>query len=316
MADVTVVGSINMDIVAMTNKYPNRGETIFGEHLELLGGGKGANQATACARLGKSVQLIGAVGEDSHGDILLESLQKSNVDTTRVKRVVDSSTGCAIITIDKQAENTMLVLKGANDHLNVSDIQNSFLEIQSKVLLVQMEVPEDTVIAAMEEAKKRGMFVILDPAPAEGITVRALDYADLIVPNLQETKTLTGVDVTDIESAITAARYLENIGVKNSIIKLAGKGSVVFTEERWEYIKGISVQAVDTVGAGDSFAGAIACAIADGEDIISAAKFATIVGALKVTKLGAQAGIPTLEEVNQFCRERGITHYAYGHHSV
>lgn len=310
MADITVVGSINIDIVALTDHYPNRGETIFGKKMELLPGGKGANQATACARLGKTVNMIGSIGQDTYGDILLDSLKTSKVDVSYIKRVKDESTGCAIITIDKTAENTMLVLKGANDALSVPDIENAFDKInKSKVLLVQMEIPEKVVIQSMIEARKKGMFVILDPAPAEGITVRALEYADLIIPNRQETKQLTGIDVTDIETANKAAKYFEHMGVKKSIIKMADKGSLVYESGKSTYIESIPVKAVDTVGAGDSFAGALACAIADGQDLVSAAEFATIVGAMKVTRLGAQTGIPTLDEVNQFCKERKISHY-------
>ncbi|MFC0272827.1 ribokinase [Metabacillus herbersteinensis] len=310
MGDITVVGSINIDIVVQTDLYPQRGETIFGKQMNLLSGGKGANQATSCARLGKSVYMIGSVGEDTYGDILLDALKENKVNTTFIKRVQNSATGCAIITIDSTAENTMLVVKGANDELTKSDIKQAFSQIEdSKVLLVQMEIPEEVVLESMIEARSKGMFIILDPAPAEGITVRALEYADLIVPNRQETKQLTGIDVTDVDSAYKAAKYFELIGVENSIIKMAEKGSLVYTNGNSEFIEPINVRAIDTVGAGDSYAGAIACALADGQDLVSAAKFATIVGALKVTKLGAQAGIPTIDEINQFCEERNLTYY-------
>ncbi|RFU65185.1 ribokinase [Peribacillus glennii] len=310
MAEITVVGSINIDIAALADRYPNRGETMFGKRMEVLPGGKGANQATACARLGSSVHMIGSIGKDLYGDIILESLKKSNVDTSFVKQVEESSTGCAIITIDSTAENTMLVFKGANEDLNVTDINQAFSKIEgSNVLLVQMEIPEEVVIESMIQARKKGMFVILDPAPAEGITVRALEYADLIVPNRQETKQLTNIDVTSVDTALKAAKYFESMGVKNSIIKMAEKGSLVYQNGRLEFVPSIPVKALDTVGAGDSFAGALACAIAEGEDLVSAVKFASIVGALKVTKLGAQVGIPNLEEVNKFCEERNISYY-------
>ena len=310
MGEITVVGSINIDITALTDRYPNRGETLFGKQMAVLPGGKGANQATSCARMGKPVNMIGAIGQDPYGDIILQSLQKDHIDTTFVKRVKDHSTGAAIITIDSTAENTMLVIKGANDSLTAKDIVSAFSVIEnSKVLLVQMEVPEEVVIESMKQARKKGMFVILDPAPAEGITVRALEYADLITPNKQETKHLTGIDVTNVDSALKAAKYFDSIGVKNSIIKMADQGSLVYQNGQSEFVPSFPVKAVDTVGAGDSFAGALACAISDGEDLVAAVKFASIVGALKVTKIGAQAGIPTLEEVNKFCKERNISYY-------
>ncbi|WP_102026665.1 ribokinase [Salirhabdus sp. Marseille-P4669] len=308
---ITVVGSINMDVVALTDNYPERGQTIFGKKVEYLSGGKGANQATAVAKLGREVRLIGSVGKDIYGDQLIASLQDVKVDTRFVKQSTDFATGTAIITIDQTAENTMLVLKGANDDLTPADVEKAFEHMSdSKVLLVQMEVPQDTVIRAMQLAKQKGMYVILDPAPAEGITVKALDYADVITPNRQETYHLLGIDVQDVESALEAAKGFEKMGVRNSIIKMGSKGSVVYQEGKWEYVASIPVEAVDTVGAGDSFAGALACGITDGFDLVQAAKFATAVGALKVTKLGAQAGIPTLEEVNRFCEERKLAQYA------
>jgi ribokinase len=317
MGEITVVGSINIDLTALTDRYPRRGETIFGKRMEVLPGGKGANQATACARLGKSVKMIGSIGQDLYGDVVLESLKKDQVDTSFVKRMKENSTGCAIITIDNTAENTMLVMKGANDDLAVEDIENAFLEIEnSKVLLVQMEIPKDVVIESMKQARKKGMFVILDPAPAEGITVLALEYADLITPNRQETKHLTGIDVTDMDSALTAAKYFDSIGVKNSIIKMADQGSLVYQNGASEFVPSISVKAVDTVGAGDSFAGALAVAIADGQDLVSAVKFASIVAAIKVTKLGAQAGIPTLSDVTKFCEDRNLSYYKLDKNSL
>ncbi|WP_404331844.1 ribokinase [Mesobacillus maritimus] len=306
---ITVVGSINLDVVALTDRYPERGQTIFGKKINYFSGGKGANQATAVAKLGKSVRIIGSVGNDIYGKNLITSLQENKVDTTFIKKSNSLATGTSIITIDQTAENTMLVLKGANDDLLIHDIESAFSEIKdSEVLLVQMEVPQESVIRAMQLAKEKGMFVILDPAPAEGITIKALDYADLITPNRQETEHLTGIDVTDIDSALQAAKAFEKMGVKNSVIKMADKGSVVYQSGQWEYIESIQVEAVDTVGAGDSFAGALACGVIDGHDLVSAVKFATIVGALKVTKLGAQS-VPTLSEVKAFCEERGLKHY-------
>lgn len=305
---ITVVGSINIDIVALTDDYPLRGQTIFGKKIEYFPGGKGANQATAVAKLGKEVNMIGAVGADLYGDKLIDSLQENNVNTTYVKRSNSLATGTAIITIDQTAENTMLVLKGANDNLLIEDAESAITDLKdSKVLLVQMEVPQETVIRAMQLAKENGIYVILDPAPAEGITVKALDYADVITPNRQETQHLLGIDVVDIDSALEAAKGFENMGVKNSIIKMADKGSVVYQSGVWQFVESVPVDAVDTVGAGDAFAGALACGISDGHDLLSAVKFATIVGALKVTKLGAQVGIPTLDEVKSFCRERGYS---------
>lgn len=310
MSEITVVGSINVDIVVFTDHHPNCGETIFGKKMVTLPGGKGANQAVTSARLGKKVHMIGSVGTDFYGETMIKSMKENGLNVSSVKRVQENSTGCAIITIDQTAENTMLVIKGANDDLTANDIQIAFSKINnSKVLLVQMEIPEDAVIEAMIQARNKGMFVVLDPAPADGITERALQYADLIVPNKQETKQLTGIDVLDLDSAHQAAEYFNRMGVKNSIIKMGDKGSLVYEGGKTEYIEAMRVAAVDTVGAGDSFAGALASALADGTDLVTAARFANIVAALKVTKQGAQAGVPTIEKVNEFCVERGVSHY-------
>lgn len=309
---ITVVGSINIDIVALTDRYPIKGETLFGNEINYFSGGKGANQATAVSKLGKKVQMIGAVGSDYYGDKLIKGLKENKVDTTFIKRSEHLATGTAIITIDETAENTMLVLMGANEDLLKSHIDNAFNHMEnSDVLLVQMEVPQESAIRAMQLAKEKGMYVILDPAPAEGITIKALEYADVITPNRQETKHMVGIDVVNVGSAVEAAKEFEEMGVRNSIIKLGERGSVVYQSGEWEYVESFDVKPVDTVGAGDSFAGAVACGILEGHDLLSAVKFATIVGALKVTKLGAQS-MPTLNEVKEFCKDRGIKYHYVG----
>lgn len=308
---ITVVGSINMDIVARIDQYPDRGETIFGNKLEYLPGGKGANQATAVARLGKKVRLIGSIGDDLHGADLLEILKENKIDIKSIKRSKNAPTGTSIITIDKTGENTILVFKGANDDLTVQDIDESFLNINdSKILLVQMEVPHETVLRAMQLAKQREMLVILDPAPAEGIVVEALEYADIITPNQQEAEHLLGIKVYDFESALTAAQRFEKMGVKCSIIKMGSKGSLVYQEGKHEYIQSLNIQAVDTSGAGDAYAGALAVGILDGLDLFSAAKMANIVAGMKVTRIGAQNGLPTRKELQKFCKERNLPYYS------
>jgi ribokinase len=307
---IAVVGSINMDIVAFIDQYPLRGDTVFGNKIEFSPGGKGANQATACAKLGKEVVLIGCVGEDPFGDRLIETLQSNKVNVAYTKRSKSTQTGTVLITVDESAENTMLVVKGANEELSAGDVESCGEVIsKSKVLLVQMEVPGEAAIQAMVKARENGVLVILDPAPAQGIVIEALKYADIIIPNRQETQYLTGIDVIDVQSALAAAKHLESMGVAKSIIKMAEMGSVVYSKGQWKHIEGISVKPVDTVAAGDSYAGALACALADGENLVSSAKFASIVSALKVTRLGAQNGIPTLEEVNDFCASRNIEIY-------
>ncbi|MFM1651451.1 ribokinase [Brevibacillus sp. B_LB10_24] len=314
---IAVVGSINTDIVAVADQYPGRGDKMFGRSVEILSGGMGANQATTCAKLGKEAVLIGCVGRDVFGDRLIDTLHRNGVDISRIKRADHIHTGVALITIDETAENTILVVKGANDALAAEDIDRCAAEIeQCRVMLVQMEVPEEAVIQAMTKARASGLCVILDPAPAEGVTVRTLDLADVVIPNRQEARHLTGIDPVDAESALDAARYFAGMGVKQSIIKMGEGGALVYVDGQWEHVEAVPIFPVDTSGAGDVFAGALACALADGQDLFAAARFATIAAALKVGRMGAQAGIPTLQEVNDFCRERRLTHYLMENHSA
>ncbi|WP_179298870.1 ribokinase [Evansella halocellulosilytica] len=307
---ITVVGSINADVVATTGKYPIRGETKFGKTVNTFPGGKGANQATACHRLGKETFLVGVVGDDMFGSQILSDIQKSGLDTKYIKMTKEASTGVAMIMIDETAENTMLVIKGANDTMKPEDLRQVEQAMkESEILLLQMEVPEDVVIQAMIKAKSMNKLTVLDPAPADGITFRALNYCDVIIPNKQETKFLTGVDVHNTESARRAARHLDDLGVKNIILKMGDKGCFVYKEGREEVIPAIKVDPVDTVGAGDSFSAAVACALADGVDLFQAAEFAVIVSGLAVTQIGAQSGLPTLDDVLEYAKEHDIHHY-------
>jgi ribokinase len=309
---ICVVGSLNTDMVIRTKTYPRRGETLFGEMMDILPGGKGGNAATAIARLGKEVLLVGSVGQDPFGDRLLAELRANGVDVSGVKRSAAAKTGTAMITIDAYAENTMLVVRGANADLAPEDVDKVLPELQScRILLTQMETGERAVVYAMQKAKENGSLVILDPAPAEGITMRALQYADIVIPNEQETKYMTGIEIEGPDDARQAALYFQSLGVSQSIIKMGQRGCLVFTPERSEFIEAIPVQAVDTV-VGDTFSGALACALADGKNLFQAARFASVVSALKATRFGAQVGIPTLAEVRSFIAERGLRDYLDG----
>ncbi|TBL79990.1 ribokinase [Paenibacillus thalictri] len=299
-----------MDIVAFADQYPNRGDTVFGKELLFSPGGKGANQAAACAKLGKEAVMIGCVGGDPFGDRVLDALKLSGVDVHAVRRSASASTGTVLVTLDGSAENTMLVVKGANEELSDGDIDACGDVLRSsEALLVQMEVPATAVVRAMVIARECGIPVILDPAPVQGIVPEMLRYADIVVPNRQETAHITGISVTDVPSALAAARWMEEkAGVSRSVIKMAENGSLVYAHGEWEHVAAVPVQPVDTVAAGDCFAGALACALADGQSLPGAARFAAIVSALKVTRRGAQSGIPTLAEVRQFCAMRGLRH--------
>ncbi|MBW7477162.1 ribokinase [Paenibacillus oenotherae] len=306
---ITVIGSVIMDIVFLTDHYPRHGDTVFGKEVRYSPGGKGANQATTCAKLGAATTFIGCVGNDAFGQTLLHKLQSNQVHIESMKTVEDSGTGTALVTVDSSAENTILVVKGANDCLTIGDIDRcEHIISRSRILLVQMEIRSEVIKHAMITARRHGVTILLDPAPTDGIDTSSLQYADIIVPNQQEARFLTRIEVHNISTAIEAARYLHrHYGIAKSIIKIGEQGSLVYQDGTHEHIQAIAVHAVDTVGAGDSYAGALAYALAGGQTLIAAAQFASIVSALKVTKHGAQDGIPSMEEVLAFCSTRNLT---------
>jgi ribokinase len=295
--DILVVGSINMDVIVNTDKYPAYGDTVFCNSINMTPGGKGANQAVTAAQLNKKTALIGAVGKDSAGSQLLRNLEVKNVDVSHVLEVETSGTGTFVAMIDVRGENTMVGTKGANDHILRKDIEQIFDQLDAKILLVQMETSKESILAAMQEARKRKMFVILDPAPAEGIFEEAFQYADLILPNKQETKAITGIDVVDQETALQAAIKLKEMGIPQSVVKMAENGSLVYHNDTPTYIEAIKVHAVDTVGAGDCFAGALASSLLETNDLVEAVKFASVAAGIKVSRSGGQDAIPTLQEV-------------------
>lgn len=305
---ICVVGSLNTDMVISTPTIPDRGETVFGEKLDMLPGGRGANAATAISKLGREGMLIGCIGHDPFGDNLIAELKKNHVNTSHIKRTMQASTGTTVIMIDNLAVNTMVGMSGANLYLSPEDIDKSVNEFKDCcILLAQMEMEEETIVHAMQKAKKNGVLVILDPKPAKNITMRVLEATDIIIPNEQETKYMTGIEVKNIEEAIQAGRYFESLGIPRSIIKMGRRGALVYTPDRTEHIAAIPVKVVDPV-VGGAFAGALACALIDGKDIFEATRFACVVSALKVTKFGAQIGIPTLDELNEFVKENNL-HY-------
>lgn len=309
---ICIVGSLNTDMVVLTPDYPEKGETVFGEKLVILPGGRGANAATTISKLGKAGMLIGCVGLDSFGEKLIAELKKNHVDISNVKRTMEDSTGTTVIMLDSLAVNTMIGLSGANLRLTPKDIDQSVNEFKDcSILLAQMEMAEETIVHAMKKAKQNGVLVILDPKPAINITMKVLEATDIIIPNEQETRHMTGIEVTNIDTAVQAGRYFESLGITRSIIKMGQRGALVYTPTRFEHIAAVPVKAVDPV-VGGVFSGSLACALSDGKDIFAATRFASVVSALKVTRLGAQTGIPTLEELNEFIEENKLRDYLEG----
>ncbi|HEY9620905.1 MAG TPA: ribokinase [Crinalium sp.] len=305
---VIVFGSINMDLVARTPRLPAPGETLIGHVFETIPGGKGANQAVAVARLGISTEMVGRVGGDTFGQELINGLKLSGVGCDRV--LIDPSThsGVAMIAVDDASENNIIVIPGANGQMGHDDIARlEALLPQSTVLLLQLEIPLPAVVAAAQAAKRAGVRVILDPAPARSDLPNELyPLVDIITPNQVEASHLVGFPVVDVESAAKAADVLNQRGVLTSIIKLGKSGALCRTGAETFQIPIFPVNAVDTVAAGDAFNGGLAAGLAAGLSLQDATTQASAVGALSVTKAGAQPSLPTRAELDAFLRHEKL----------
>lgn len=301
---LVVVGSLNVDLVARVDRIPVPGETIIGTDFETWCGGKGANQATALARLGAAVSMIGKVGSDAFGRQLRDELEKTGVDTRCVENI-DGSSGTALIETSAAGENSIVVIPGANARLLPGDLDRYRSEIQSAAMvLAQLEIPAATTEYLVHLAGLAGVPLILDPAPAYPLPASVLSGVTWLTPNETETRLLLGVDPDDgssLSAPDAAARLLDR-GVRNVVLKLGSRGVYLAGQD----VAGVAVDAcpvdaVDTTGAGDAFNGAFAFALVQaGLDPGEAAAFACGAAALSVTRAGAQASMPTLEECETF----------------
>jgi ribokinase len=295
---VLVFGSINMDLVVYTPRFLKPGETLSGTSFFTAPGGKGANQAVAASRLGVPTSMIGRVGGDVFGSALLENLQKDRVDTSGILVESGQSSGIAVITVDAAAENTIIIVAGANGDFDQSDIARltSMLNPES-ILMLQLEIPLNFVVTAAQEAKKSKALVILDPAPARSLPIELYPLIDVITPNENEVAGLVGFVVNDEATAQSAARILLQRGVKRVIIKLGGKGAFYADAECEEFIPAYKVNAIDTVAAGDAFNGALAAGLSEGLPLRDALQWGMAAGALSTTKRGAQPSLPNRSEL-------------------
>lgn len=295
---ITVIGSSNTDMVIKTTKLPAPGETILGGNFFMNPGGKGANQAVAAARLGGNVSFISKTGDDIFGKQARLTLQVENIKTDFLLTDTLHPSGIALITVDQHGENCIVVAPGSNSYLNKNDIDLARMELlRSEILLMQLEIPVETVDYAVHIAYEAGIKVILNPAPAAKITDELLSRLYMITPNETEAELLTGIPVLDMESAGLAARYLYGRGVKVVIITLGSKGALLFTGEKEILIPSPKVEALDTTAAGDIFNGAIAVAISEGAPLEKAVEFACNAAAISVTRMGAQASAPYRKEM-------------------
>ena len=295
---IYVIGSSNTDMVVKTEKLPLPGETVIGGTFFMNPGGKGANQAVAAARLGGRVTFIARVGADLFGSQALQQFQKENIDTRFVTQDPEHPSGVALIGVDRQGENTIIVAPGSNRQLNVKDVANAFESIEEKsIILIQLEIPQETVEFAILSGKKKNCDVILNPAPVQPVDDNALRNLSIITPNETEAEMLTGIRITDLKTAEQAARQLHQSGVQNVIITLGSKGAFVSTGSNGKLVAAPKVTAVDTTAGGDCFNGALAVALAEGMKIEEAVGFACKAASLSVTRMGAQSSMPYRKEV-------------------
>jgi len=298
---IVVIGSSNMDLVAKSHKIPVVGETLTGSDFFMTPGGKGANQAVAAAKLGANVIFIARLGNDVFAEKSLENFKSVNINTKHIAQLDGVPSGVAVIAIDDNGKNIIIVVPGANGKLLPADAEKASADIAAAgVVVCQLEIPIETVEKAAEIAVKNKVPFILDPAPARPLSDKLLSMVDVIKPNETEAQTITGIKVTDVESASKAADWLLGKGVKNVIITLGDKGALLANKSGKETIDRIKVKAVDSTAAGDAFTGALAYGLANGNSLKDAAKYANAVAAISVTRLGAQASMPTKQEVDNF----------------
>lgn len=299
MARITVVGSINMDLIVRTPRLPQLGETILGEDLVKAGGGKGANQAVACARLGAEVSFIGNTGNDEFGKQLISDLEKEGIDCSYAGCLNNISTGVALITVVKGGDNAIVVSPGANMLLSSEDLRKGEETFRTgRAALFQLEVPVETLAEGLYLSRKHDLLTILDPAPFKEIPDEILGSVDILVPNSIEIMQMTGEQ--DVEGA---AEVLIRRGVKRIILTAGAQGAFLFEQDLMTRIPAPSVTPVDTTGAGDAFAGGIAVAISEGRRVEDAIRFANCSGALACTVLGAQTSLPERTAVEKLYRE-------------
>lgn len=298
MSGIIVIGSSNTDMVIKAKNLPTPGETVLGGKFMMNPGGKGANQAVAAARLGGNVTFVTKLGTDMFGNEAFTLFSQEGINTDFIVRDEVNPSGVALITVDENGENCIVVASGSNGTLSPDDISNNIWKNESDdIFLMQLEIPVATVEFAVAKASSFGKRVILNPAPASKLQEELFRNLYLITPNESEAKILTGVEVQDIASADKAAKILAARGVKNIVITMGESGAYVHSVNRSGMVPGIAVKAVDTTAAGDVFNGAIAVSISEGKDIFEAVSFACKAASISVTRMGAQASAPFRREI-------------------
>ncbi len=286
---IVVVGSANIDLTTFTNQFPKPGETIFGQKFDLGFGGKGANQAVAARLCGAEVFMVARVGSDLFGPATIENFRKQGIDPTHVKQVEGLSSGVAPIFVDPNGQNRILVVKGANDALKPADVDAAAETLKSAdCIVLQFEIPVETVYYTIAFARKHGIRCILNPAPAQSVDLAALKDLDYFVPNETEAETIAGTPVRNVEDAKKVAAQLLSSGIRRVIITLGANGSLLSGREGSEHVPPFAVNAIDSTGAGDAFIGSFAVFLGEGVPEREAVRRANLYAGLSTTGIGTQ----------------------------
>ncbi len=286
---IAVIGSANVDLTTFADRFPKPGETIFGQKFDLGFGGKGANQAVAARLCGAEVFMVARVGSDLFGPATIENFKKQGIDPTHVKQVEGVSSGVAPIFVEPDGQNRILVVKGANDELKPADVDAAAEMLKTvDCIVLQFEIPVETVYYAAEFARQHRIQCIVNPAPAQPIDMSALKELDYFVPNETEAETITGLPVKSVEDAKVCAEKLVGSGVRRVIITLGAKGSLLAGRDEAEHVPPFAVQSVDSSGAGDAFIGSFAVFLGEGVPERDAVRRANLYAGLSTTGVGTQ----------------------------
>ncbi|WP_392566828.1 ribokinase [Utexia brackfieldae] len=300
-----VLGSINIDHILTVKQFPKPGETLTGSNYQIAFGGKGANQAVAAGRGGANIQLIAAVGEDEGGRQIRQQLQKDQIQTASVSTITQEKTGIALIFVNAQGENEIVVYPGANAAVTPPYLVHYAQDIAAaNAILIQLEIPLPTIEAAVKLAKAHHTQVIVNPAPATQLSDKILKHIDIITPNETEAESLTGIKVSNLTDADSAAQALHQKGIPTVIITLGHQGAWVSVAGKGRLIAGFQVNAIDTIAAGDTFNGLLVTALLAEKSLDEAVTYAHAGAAIAVTRSGAQPSIPWRDEIDAFLAQR------------
>ena len=302
---VVVVGSINMDLVVRCTSLPLAGQTLAAQSATEVCGGKGANQAVAAAKCGADVELIGRIGSDAFAARLHSNLIQQGVRCDAVTETPDCTSGLAIVAVEDSGQNAIMLVAGANGLVTPADVHQNKQVLQSAdVLLLQLEVPTASVMAAIQIAKASGVRCIVDPAPVATDWTDDLLQVDLVCPNETEAEAITGTKIESIDDAKVAAKQVHQRGAKNVAITLGENGTLLFQDAAFHYVEATRVTPVDTTAAGDAFAGSLAVRWAETDDLLESVRFANVAGAIAATRHGAQPSLATRKEIDTLRNSR------------